>query len=285
MKWKMIVIANCQRESSTVVTARAFKRAPHRVRGACGLLTGLEREFQTLALLQKQGIPAPLPVFLDDKGDVLGIPGIVTTFIEGAQVMAPQDSVQWVNEMTSMLARIHSIRCTYKTHDFLLDADAEAVWFLNSGKVPEFMLSHPRGEIVWKQVRDLVPQKMQVQDSLVHIDYSPGNILWSGDRISAVLDWEEAACGDPAIDVAYMYIHMFLTAPSPDLAGKFVEAYQAATGKQAKNLKLWELAAAVRFMPDPANIVPELKSLGNIQCTPDSVRTRLSELIEELIHV
>lgn len=35
-----------------------------------------------------------------------------------------------------------------------------------------------------------------------HGDLGAGNVLWSGDRISAVLDWDLAAADDPAEDVA-----------------------------------------------------------------------------------
>lgn len=46
-----------------------------------------EREFKTLALLQNHGIPAPQPLLLDKSGDLLGTPGIVTSFVPGQQII------------------------------------------------------------------------------------------------------------------------------------------------------------------------------------------------------
>src|SRR5687768_11269395 len=39
------------------------------------------REFQTLKLLERQNFPAPRPLYLDDAGDLLGSPGIITEFV------------------------------------------------------------------------------------------------------------------------------------------------------------------------------------------------------------
>jgi aminoglycoside phosphotransferase (APT) family kinase protein len=40
--------------------------------------------------------------------------------------------------------------------------------------------------------------------SLVHGDYSFHNLLYDGDRLSAVLDWELAHIGHPAEDLGYI---------------------------------------------------------------------------------
>ena len=90
-----------------------------------------------------------------------------------------------------------------------------------------------------------------VPPALVHIDYWSGNILWQEEEISAVLDWEEAACGDPVIDTAYACMNIFLMG-LPEAAEEFLHAYEAKSGHKAANLGLWELAAAVRPMVDPA---------------------------------
>lgn len=39
-------------------------------------------------------------------------------------------------------------------------------------------------------------------DRLVHLDYHPLNVLTQGSRVTAVLDWVNAAAGDPRVDLA-----------------------------------------------------------------------------------
>ncbi len=73
-----------------------------------------------------------------------------------------------------------------------------------------YMQDFPGGAEVWATLKDLFPSMKPVPPALVHIDYWSGNILWKEGEISAVLDWEEAACGDPIIDVAYARMNMFL---------------------------------------------------------------------------
>jgi aminoglycoside phosphotransferase (APT) family kinase protein len=84
----------------------------------------------------------------------------------------------------------------------------------------------------------------------LHVDHWSGNILWHKNEISAVLDWEEAAYGDPAIDVAYARMNMFLM-NLPAAADEFLRVYELNTGRKIENLDFWELAASVRPMIDP----------------------------------
>jgi aminoglycoside phosphotransferase (APT) family kinase protein len=133
---------------------------------------------------------------------------------------------------------------------FLLDANWEASWFLRSRTVPDYMRAHPRGPTVWAAARELLPALEEVEPTLVHIDYWPGNVLWAEGRIAAVVDWEEASCGDRGIDVAYCRMQMYLRGVSSS-ADEFLDAYERAAGKRVSNLGFWELAAAARPMHSP----------------------------------
>jgi aminoglycoside phosphotransferase (APT) family kinase protein len=208
------------------------------------------REFAALECAYQNGIPAPQPLYLDDTGDLLGIPGIVTPCVPGAQIESPADPIAWARALAEMLARIHAIPLDIAPRSLLLDANDEATWFLHSEKVPEYMQAHPDGERVWRALKTGFPRLKPVPPTLVHVDYWPGNILWNGDQISAVVDWEEAAIGDPAIDVAYCCMDIELRGLSA-AAAEFLRAYEAAAGRPITNLGFWELAAAARPMFAP----------------------------------
>ena len=218
------------------------------------------REFRTFKLLKGHGIPAPQPLYLDEKGAILGTPGIVTRYVPGQAVMLPanppDDPVSWAGALAALLARIHSIPCDSAARSFLLDANAEATWFARSEAAPDFMSAHPDGALVWQAVRDLLPDIRPVPPTLVHVDYWPGNVLWDEGRITAVLDWEEAAYGDPGIDVAYCRMDMFLSGMG-QAADEFLGVYEEEMGQRVANLGFWELAAAARPMSDPMEWVAE----------------------------
>jgi aminoglycoside phosphotransferase (APT) family kinase protein len=74
--------------------------------------------------------------------------------------------------------------------------------------------------------------------------------LWHENEISAVLDWKEAAYGDPVIDIAYARMNMILMGLNQS-ADDFLQIYESEMGCKVENLGFWELAAAVRPMVDP----------------------------------
>jgi aminoglycoside phosphotransferase (APT) family kinase protein len=211
------------------------------------------REYKAFELMNRRGIPSPEPLFLDDTGELLGVPGIVTRFVEGQLLLdAPPEPLEWAGKLARMLARIHAIPLDDESRGFLLDADRQAAWFLSGGQVPGYMQVFPQGAAVWQAVHHFFPVRKPVPSALVHVDYWAGNILWQDNEISAVFDWEEAACGDPVIDVAYARMNMFLLG-LPEAADEFLRIYQEERGSRVENLALWELAAAARPMIAPVD--------------------------------
>jgi aminoglycoside phosphotransferase (APT) family kinase protein len=166
----------------------------------------------------------------------------------------PSGPLDWARRLAAMLARIHSIPCDH-ARPFLLDANAEATWFLRAGGVPEFMQAHPDGAMVWQAVHDRMPGIQPVAPALVHLDYWRGNVLWEEGQIAAVVDWEEAGYGDPGIDVAYCYMEMAIMG-MVEASVEFLRVYEAQTG-QVANLGFWELAAAARPMTDMAGWITD----------------------------
>ncbi len=209
------------------------------------------REFKTFELLDQHRVPAPQALLLDETGDILGAPGIVTRFVEGSLMLeAPTDAMDWARKLARMLAKIHAIPCGKDEQSFLLNGNAEASWFLKYDSPPQYMQEYPGGADLWQMLRELYPNIRSMPPSLLHIDYWSGNILWHKNEISSVLDWEEAAYGDPAIDVAYARMNMFLM-DLPEAADEFLRVYEPEMGRKIENLGFWELAASVRPMIDP----------------------------------
>jgi len=222
------------------------------------------REYRTLELLQQNGIPVPAPLYLDDTGELLGTPGIVTAHVTGDLVLSPlPEPAVRARSLAATLARIHSVPCGTAQKGFLLDGNAEVTWFLRSGTAPEWLKAHPDGPTVWHTVSDLLKKAESVQPGLVHVDYWPGNVLWQGQEVAAVVDWEEAAYGDPAIDVAYCRMDMFLTGTT-STANEFLQAYEAQAGR-VRNLTLFELAAAARPMFSPEGWIMESPAKENLR--------------------
>jgi aminoglycoside phosphotransferase (APT) family kinase protein len=209
------------------------------------------REFNTFRLLNQHKVSAPETLYLDETGEVLEIPGIVTRFVEGNLIMdTPTDPLDWARKLARTLAKIHSISCGEEELSYLLKGNSEAAWFVKHDVPPPYMQAYPGGAELWQLMRDQYPKLETDAPVLLHIDYWSGNILWHKNEISAVIDWEEAAYGDPAVDVAYARMNILLMG-LPEAADEFLRVYESEMRRPVKNLGFWELAASVRPMIDP----------------------------------
>jgi aminoglycoside phosphotransferase (APT) family kinase protein len=78
---------------------------------------------------------------------------------------------------------------------------------------------------------------------LLHADYWPGNVLWQGEKIAAVLDWEDACVGDPLVDVACMRAELYRLIDAAS-AVRFTDAYAARRQIDRSRLLWWDLFMA-----------------------------------------
>lgn len=210
-------------------------------------------EFHALKLLQKQSIPVPAPLLLDETGELLGLPGIVTAFVEGAPIALPAQAHRWAElaaPSARMLARIHQTPFSEADKSFLMNDNIEVAWFIKDGLIPDYMRADRDGEMVWQLVNDRWGNWAPVEPRFAHTDFWAGNILWRDGQISAVVDWEEAGYGHPAADVAYARMGYFIEG-IPEAAETFLRVYEAEAGWTLSDLALFELAASARPMIDP----------------------------------
>ena len=115
------------------------------------------------------------------------------------------------------------------------------------------------------------------------MDYWPGNVLWHKGQISAVVDWDFGAYGDPAIDVAYFRMNMYLRGIK-EVADIFLRSYEESSGTVVQNLGLRELAAAARPLPDPALWIPASREMGDSGSTDERATTDYYEFVSGALH-
>lgn len=235
------------------------------------------REFRALEVLQHSGVPAPKPLFMDETGEKLGTPGIVTSFVEGKQFIGHDNLTAWARTLATTLVNIHDVSCDLSA-SYWMDGNTEVLWFIHSDKPIERMTPHEDGETVWRIVREHVAHLTPAASVFSHIDFWSGNILWNKGQISAVLDWEEAARCESSYDLAYARTELFLLGLD-EAAKVLLETYETETGKRVENLAFWELAASVRSMPDPARGIPEWAAFSERDLSDAAVRQRLRDFI------
>ena len=205
-------------------------------------------DFHGLRIARKHGIPAPEPLYLDRAGELLGLPGIVSGFVKGEQVVNPADVKAWTANIAWMLLRVHDVVPDEDDRRYIYDGHEMGLYFLG-GHWPGTMAGHPLTKRIFEAVHDLLPSIPQMSSAFLHMDYWPGNILCHKGHISALVDWDAASYGDPALDVAYFRMNMYIRGIK-EAADMFLDQYEAESGP-VENLGFWELACAARPLPQP----------------------------------
>jgi aminoglycoside phosphotransferase (APT) family kinase protein len=182
-------------------------------------LSELGTQFQVLQCLEGAAVPSPRPYFLELDAAVLGAPFVVMEKVPGTcPTPWSRDGRQFYADaaergvlpasFTDTLVALHTLDWRAAGLDFLGVPGAGrdfahreiAKWrrlIDASGVDVEPVLTDV---LCWLEVNAPPTDRLV----LVHGAYRTGNLLIHEDRVSAVLDWETPAIGDPMYDVAYV---------------------------------------------------------------------------------
>lgn len=200
-------------------------------------------EFQLLQVLQRAGIAAPTPYFFDVSGTILPTPYLVIEYVEGETTSNPADLNPFLLQSATHLAAIHAITGTHPDVAFLPPIETFYRSKLNT-RSPLLDEGLSEGEI--RAVLDpIFPLPSRNPAVLLHGDYWGGNLLWRDGELVAIIDWEDAAVGDPLADLANSRLEM-LWAFGREAMHTFTDHYRAHTSFDFSHLPYWDLCAALR---------------------------------------
>jgi aminoglycoside phosphotransferase (APT) family kinase protein len=190
-------------------------------------------EFRLLQLLEAAGVPAPRPRYLDRDGELFATPCLVVEYVEGESPPAGLAESELVDQLAAVLAQIHRV------------ANAS---FLLQRTITSELPSRSEEE---RRIRDVLraahPLPERNRPVLLHGDFWPGNTLWRDGRLVAVIDWEDAAIGDPLADVANARLEL-LWARGAEAMEDFTHRYQACAAEvDLTDLPYWDLWADLRL--------------------------------------
>lgn len=200
----------------------------------------LSAEHTLLARCQSFGIAAPEPYFVHEQEGA-----IVVAYTEGEIDLSHAGLAEKLPQMARELARIHEIGAG-ELGVGLLESRRERAE-RDVLELPTSLDAALNEAEVRAQLRALWPWPQPNPDVLLHGDYWPGNLVWREGRLVAVIDWEEAALGDPLADLAIARLDV-LWAFGEDAMRSFTESYRACTRIDWTLLPQWDLWAALRPM-------------------------------------
>jgi aminoglycoside phosphotransferase (APT) family kinase protein len=221
-------------DSGEDLVLRLMTREPWRSHGVA-LTT---RESQVQQMLAATSVASPLSLALDAEGRACGVPAHLMTLVPGRVELDRVDEAS-LDLLAGVLATIHEVVPT-------IDLRTYQSWAWEAKyAVPPWASEPDLWETAFALLRSDPPD---VEPCLIHRDFQPRNVLWSGDRVTGVVDWVETSIGPAWLDVAHCGTNLALR-HGTDIADAYAAAYVARTGAVPE--PYLEVMDLVGFLPLP----------------------------------
>jgi aminoglycoside phosphotransferase (APT) family kinase protein len=204
-------------------------------------------EHLLLSLLHDDGLAVPCPRRADESRKILPVPYLVTEFIEGEVCTEPSQLTvpvtDFARELAAFLARLHGAGVTRAAVLHLADKGTVATqqletrpagWMPPSAKQPSAPYWPASG------------RRRSSTGRSCCTGIWPGNVLWRHGAITGVIDWEDAAFGDPLADLCLTRMELCMAFGTPAMR-ELTWAYRdLMPGLDMAALPHWDLFAALR---------------------------------------
>jgi aminoglycoside phosphotransferase (APT) family kinase protein len=224
-------------------------------------------EFRLLRAAAGAGVPVPRVLFCDPSGEVTGSPCFLMERVPGetlarrllrdAQFAVARRAM--TAQLGATLARIHSLdpgdpalAGLPATPSDVLPGRADVVATAERARTLA-LEPHPVLELAERWLLARIPARNR--RTVVHGDFRIGNVIFDGEGLRSVLDWELAHVGDPLEDLAWLCARTWrfgndaLPVGGIGTREELVGAYEAAGGEKVDRtaLRFWEVAANFRI--------------------------------------
>jgi Ser/Thr protein kinase RdoA (MazF antagonist) len=195
---------------------------------------GAVAEWRALKAVEHFSLPSPAPLLLDPDGAYFGVPAVVMGALPGTVLRQVPRSVTWLRNAAAAMARLHAIALTQVPAGIpawprLLDR-----WTPDG--LPPALGSAAAGVIAGLRRRAEAARR-----AFCHGDFYLGNLLFCGETLTGIVDWERAKVMPPGNEVARFRMDLAIH-PGGDAPGAFLTAYLQQTAAPAvEDLALWDV--------------------------------------------
>jgi aminoglycoside phosphotransferase (APT) family kinase protein len=193
-----------------------------------------------LQVAEEHDLPAPRLVDADLSGEQAGVPASLETLVAGTTSWSV-GTPETLRAAGAALVRLHSIAMQPQDHlpfrprpiavdDFAADR--------RTGRMPTTPLLAEADAAV-------MDHGLPSEDSVyLHGDVWPGNLVWTGDRVGAFIDWKTAGVGAPGVDLSELRKQVAITF-GPEAPAHVLTGWQQAAARPAPYVAYWDAVAAL----------------------------------------
>jgi aminoglycoside phosphotransferase (APT) family kinase protein len=208
-----------------------------------------------LQTAMSHSLRAPELLGLDPEGETAGVTASIETVVPGTTGWPAPTTRERLEAAGEAIARVHGVQpastrqLPYRPRPIAVDDFAAD---RRLGRMPTTALLRAADDHV------LAARPDDNSVTFVHGDVWPGNMVWSGSSVQALIDWKTAGVGSPGVDlgelrkqVAIMY---GADAPRHVLIG-----WERASGRRASDVAYWDAVAALNT---PTRLYDETATAG-----------------------
>ena len=195
----------------------------------------VKREAHVLEQLANTDLPVPRVLKIDPEGSSCGQAALLMSRLPGRMDLNPRNPQSWLDQLVTMLVRIHSAEVRAPEAESWLDRDNLVVpaW----SKRPE----------LWRDAFSLlIEAPPRNERTFIHHDYQHFNLLWQRGQLSGVVDWIFGSNGSPGVDVGHCRLNLAVLYSS-EFAQRFLDLYERASGRTVT--AWWDVHELLVYLP------------------------------------
>ena len=198
-------------------------------------------EAKSLEVASRAGIPVPELIAFDQQGVECDFPAVLMSHLLGRVVLEPQDMHTWLSGLAELLVPVHQVDAGEFPWRYYTYND------VNRLKPPAWS----QHQNLWaRAIEVLHTDPPQTDNTFIHRDYHPTNVLWEGERPSGVVEWVNACLGPPGIDFGHCRINL-VHLYGVEVADRFLDDFLSVSTSAYTHQLYWDLLTLIKFLPGP----------------------------------
>jgi aminoglycoside phosphotransferase (APT) family kinase protein len=228
---------------------------------------GFATEIAALRLAAEHGIPVPT-ILGFDNGE--GGPTVLETVMPGRSTIPVEPTPERLRVLGAAAAALYGVAAAPTPELPVRNRPISASDFIRERQLGTDHTT-PLLQAADPYVSQLpVPAGRQV---LVHGDLWQGNMLFVGDTLIGIVDWDMAGVGHNGIDLSSLRLDAALMY-GQDTAEAVLGGWQHATGEPAQDVAYWDAVTALNMPGDMAVFAPTIHDQGRSDLTIATLNDR-----------